>query len=326
MPSAAARQVDAGADRRGAGRSWNAGVGGDAQRRLVRELDARGLTRRRDAPGLIHLAAHLVLLAATASLVQATAGSAWRLPAMLLHGVALVFLFAPLHECIHFTAFRRRWLNHAVAWPAGFLLLLPPRWFRWFHLAHHRYTQDPARDPELAVPKPASAARWLRHVSGLPYWGSQARLLWSLARGRVEGGFVPVARRAGVVAEARVFLAGYALVAVASVAAGTDAVLWYWLLPAVLGQPFLRLYLLAEHTGCPQVPDMLANTRTTLTLPPLRWLAWNMPWHVEHHVAPAVPFHALPAVHGLVGAHATVIGRGYARVSVDIARRAARGG
>ena len=197
-----------------------------------------------------------------------------------------------------------------------------PRWFRWFHLAHHRFTQDPRRDPELAVPKPRSACAWLWHVSGLPYWLGQARVLLALAMGRVQGGFVPAARRAGVVGEARLFLLGYATLAVASVAVGSEVLLWYWLLPALLGQPLLRLYLLAEHTGCPEVPDMLANTRTTLTCAPVRWLAWNMPWHVEHHVAPAVPFHALSQVHALIADRIAVPGPGYARVSLSIARHA----
>jgi len=45
------------------------------------------------------------------------------------------------------------------------------------------------------------------------------------------------------------------------------------------------------------VPDMLANSRTTLTNGLVRFLAWNMPFHAEHHTFPAVPFHALPALH-----------------------------
>ncbi|MBL8710064.1 MAG: fatty acid desaturase, partial [Rhodospirillaceae bacterium] len=73
----------------------------------------------------------------------------------------------------------------------------------------------------------------------------------------------------------------------------------YWLLPVLLGQPFLRLYLLAEHWGCPLSPadapiDMLARSRTTYTSGFVRFLAWNMPYHAEHHAYPALPFHALP--------------------------------
>src|SRR3546814_3944939 len=55
------------------------------------------------------------------------------------------------------------------------------------------------------------------------------------------------------------------------------------------------LYLLSEHWGCPSVKDYWSNTRSTISLAPVRWLAWNMPNHAEHHANPAVPFHALPA-------------------------------
>ena len=40
----------------------------------------------------------------------------------------------------------------AVARACGLLLVLPADYFRAFHLRHHRFTQDPARDPELAPP------------------------------------------------------------------------------------------------------------------------------------------------------------------------------
>ena len=29
----------------------------------------------------------------------------------------------------------------------------------------------------------------------------------------------------------------------------------------------------------------------------VRFFAWNMPYHVEHHLHPSVPFHALPKLH-----------------------------
>ena len=65
----------------------------------------------------------------------------------------------------------------------------------------------------------------------------------------------------------------------------------------LLGQPFLRLYLMAEHGRCPHVSDMLENTRTTFTTRAVRFLAWNMPYHAEHHTLPSVPFHQLPELH-----------------------------
>ena len=139
-------------------------------RELVEATKLRALRRRIDGKGLRHLAAHAGLLAVTGALILTARGGAWALPLVLVHGVVLTFLFAPLHETIHYTAFRRRRLNEAAANLCGFLILLPPRYFRAFHFEHHLFTQDPARDPELIAPKPRTAAAYVLHVSGLPYW------------------------------------------------------------------------------------------------------------------------------------------------------------
>src|SRR3546814_4776726 len=91
------------------------------------ELRARAA--RSDRKGLVQFGGHLALLAVTGSavlLAEGSWGDSWALaPALLAHGIVLVFLFAPLHETIHRTAFRRRALNDAVARVAGFLLVLP---------------------------------------------------------------------------------------------------------------------------------------------------------------------------------------------------------
>ena len=91
----------------------------------------------------------------------------------------------------------------------------------------------------------------------------------------------------------------------------TPLLLWVWLLPVLLGQPVLRLYLLAEHGRCPFVADMLQNTRTTFTNRLVRFLAWNMPFHAEHHAFPAVPFHRLPALHAELAPHLKSVSPGY---------------
>lgn len=273
--------------------------------------------QRSDARGLSYLLPHLALLAATGTavwLAAAAEGALWWLlwPAMLLHGIVLTFLFAPLHETVHRTAFRSRWLNTGVAWVAGALLLLPPNYFRAFHFTHHAHTQDPARDPEIAkAPKPGTRGAYFRHVSGLPYWIHQAKILFLHAAGRVPEPFVNERMAGKVCREARILLAVYALLLGGSLYLGTAAVLWLWVIPALLGQPFLRLYLLAEHWGCEESRDMLRNTRTTLTNRTVRRLAWNMPFHVEHHAYPSVPFHKLPALHPLLRAQIAVLSPGY---------------
>jgi fatty acid desaturase len=283
------------------------------------------LTARSDRAGLVQLAGRLCALLATGAVVWSARGTLWLPPAMLLHGVILVFLFAPLHESIHWTAFRRRRLNDAVAWACGALLLLPPAYFRAFHFAHHRHTQDPARDPELATSKPRTLADYLWHVLGVPYWRERVSTTLRHAWGRVPEPFIARRQRPAIVREARLLLGLYLLAALGSIALSSAALLYLWIGPALLGQPFLRLYLLAEHTGCPLVASMLENSRTTRSLAPIRRLAWNMPYHAEHHACPALPFHALPAAHRLLQAQIAVQAPGYVAVHREILAGLRRG-
>ena len=53
-----------------------------------------------------------------------------------------------------------------------------------------------------------------------------------------------------------------------------------------------------QHAGLAEnVTDYRLNTRTILLNPVSRFLYWNMNYHVEHHMFPTVPYHALPALH-----------------------------
>ena len=115
----------------------------------------QGLTQRSNAKGLLQLSAHLILLVLAGMTMQASRNSILFLITLPLYSALLIFLFAPLHETIHFTVFRTRWLNNLVAAPTGFLLLLPFQAFRVFHYVHHRHTQNPERDPELLDLLPA---------------------------------------------------------------------------------------------------------------------------------------------------------------------------
>jgi fatty acid desaturase len=273
------------------------------------------LTRKSDLRGALHLAGHWGLVALCGGLIAAGVPG-W--PLLLLpQAILLIFLFCLLHETSHRTVFSATAANRAVASVCGFVILLPPEWFRYFHLEHHRHTQDPERDPELREPKPRTRWQYVRHVSGIPVWKSQVETLARNALGRCDDPFVPRLRRPTVRREARVMIAGYALAAGVSLAAGSSVLLHVWLLPLVVGQPFLRLYLLAEHGRCPIVANMFENTRTTFTNAMMRALTWNMPYHTEHHVLPAVPFHRLPAFHRVLRDYLRTTENGYARFHRD---------
>lgn len=293
-------------------------------RRLVPRAALHRLVRRSDLPGIAFLGAHLALLGGTGALLH-VAPPPWLLPAILLHGFVLVHLFAPLHEATHGTAFATPALNRAVAWLAGLVLLMPPTQFRLEHAAHHAHTQDEARDPQFIA---ASARRssYVLFATGLPFWRYLLANLCRHAAGRFDATdalYLTPAQRPAVTREARMFLLAYAGIALASWAAGSAAALVYWLIPRVAAEPWMRLVRMAEHGACPSVADMLRNTRTVRTLAPLRWLAWNMPFHAEHHALPAVPFHALPRLHPLLAPHLAELEIGYLAAHRRILRAAA---
>lgn len=276
-------------------------------RNLPAELRER-LTTRSDARGLIHLAGHAGAIAVVSVLIAAQV-PLWAL-LLPVQGILLAFLFTLAHECTHQTPFASRRLNEAVGYVCGVILILPFRWFRAYHLAHHRWTNLDGLDPELDAPKPETLAAWLWHGSGLPAVAGAAKLVWRLCLGREEAVWLAPGARRAAEREARVLALIHGAGAVSLLF--SPLLFWLWIVPMLLGQPFLRLYLLAEHGDCPHVAAMFANTRTTYTTPLVRLLAWNMPYHTEHHVWPQVPFHHLPAVHDHMKAHLRVTSGGYA--------------
>lgn len=275
----------------------------------------RALTHKANAPASVGVALHFGGVIALGTLI-AMAVPFWPL-LLLAHGIAIVFLFTLMHETTHRTAFSSDLANDIVARLCGMTLGMGSHWFRYFHLAHHRHTHDPNHDPELASPKPETMWQYVKHVSGLPIWWSTFATLFRNAAGRGHHPYVPKAGVSKVRHEARFMVLFYTALLVVSLAMGSAILLWVWIIPALLGQPFLRLYLLAEHGRCPHVANMFENTRTTFTNALVRRLAWNMPYHAEHHANPTVPFHQLPAFHALTRDHLKSVSNGYRQFNRD---------
>ena len=60
----------------------------------------------------------------------------------------------------------------------------------------------------------------------------------------------------------------------------------------------LSVYGLTQHAGLGEnVLDHRLNTRTVYMNPVIRFLYWNMNYHVEHHMFPMVPYHRLAELH-----------------------------
>ncbi|MEM7040126.1 MAG: fatty acid desaturase, partial [Bacteroidota bacterium] len=234
---------------------------------------------------------------------------AWKwVPALVVFGMINMAMFAACHECLHNTAFKSRNLNQIALWLGGAAIIYTPTGFREFHFAHHRYTHDPERDPEISFggrPAPAVTSMlpaYFMFLTGFPLMMVKALfvILPSIGPGVIWRfmSWCPKPKRAELRWQARaVFLLHAGIV--------TAGILWVpgllWLqLGQLLGHCFLTIYITAEHNGLPHEGDVLTRTRTIRTNALVRFLMWNMPYHAEHHAYPGVPFHALPRLNALM--------------------------
>jgi len=139
------------------------------QMRVVPADVLKRLYTKSDRHGLAQTALHLGLLIAGGGLVLASRGTWWVAPALLLQGIFVNALFGAMHESVHYGSFKMRPACDLLAFFAGAAILNNAGFYRYYHYAHHRYTQDPARDPELITSgMPRTWHNYLFRISALP--------------------------------------------------------------------------------------------------------------------------------------------------------------
>ncbi len=267
-----------------------------ARRDLIDAADLRRLCVPSDRAGFVQLGGHVAVIALAVLALHLTLGTVWAVVPFLVLGVAINFLYAGQHELSHWTVFRTRWLNEWVGRAFGFVGFFPRTFDQIQHGAHHRWTQEWARDGELVRPR-YTRTSYLLWLLGPTYWYSRIRRILRFAAGTVTEPYIPANRKAEVIREARWHMAGYALIFGVSLAAGSWAAVTYWLAPMLLTKVAHQLQNTIEHLGLPHGPNILENTRSTRTNAVLRFLCWNMQYHTAHHAFPGVPFHRLPDLH-----------------------------
>ena len=270
------------------------------QNALRQELLDTATLRRLSLPtngaGTLQVASHLAALLLTGTWLWQTWGSWWALPAFLVHGTLLNFLYAGQHELSHGTVFRARAVNEWVGRAFGFVLFYPRTFDQVQHMAHHRHTQDWVRDGELERPH-YTLGTYLLWMSGIDYWYTRWRRIVRYSFRRVPERYLPAHRHPELIREARWHLAGYVLIAVLSLALHSWAAVVLWLAPMITMKFTHQLQNTIEHLGLPHSDDILGNTRSTRTNALLRWLGWQMQYHTAHHAFPGVPFHRLRELH-----------------------------
>jgi fatty acid desaturase len=114
--------------------------------------------------------------------------------------------------------------------------------------------------------------------------------------------FVPEAEWKKVHVIARIHLAIHTLPFALALYFGSWLPLMYFgVLPTMYGA-WLGVYFgLTQHAGLAEdVLDHRLNSRTVYMNPIFRFVYWNMNYHIEHHIFPLVPYHALPKLHAIM--------------------------
>ena len=208
------------------------------------------------------------------------------------------------HEAGHGTAFKTDWMNNALYEIASFMVMRESTVWRWSHNRHHSDTIIVGRDPEIAVPRPPDLAGLTKGVFGLPVYPKYIKHIIMHSFGKMsadEMTYIPESEFPKIYRRARVYVLIYLAMIATAIATGSILPLLFIGLPHIAGTWLMLVYGLTQHTGLAEnVLDHRLNCRTVYMNPINRFLYWNMNYHVEHHMFPLVPYHALPQLHEVV--------------------------
>jgi fatty acid desaturase len=237
--------------------------------------------------------------------------------------VIAVFLigFGPFHDLLvqghegtHDLISRNRRVNEFFTWFTLALAGISAEAHRHFHLDHHHYAHT-QKDPEYQF-----FNRVLRGVPGwayllIPAFAQVAVNRYGLQRDRSS------AARHRVAME---LAAGLALHASLAFLLGLRSYLLFVAAPMLSG-----LYVASVLRSVTEHHDVAAgskwtNARSIVTHPVLEFLWSNVNYHLEHHLYPSVPYHALPELRRALApeyfSHGSNLEAGYGHTALVLLR------
>ncbi|MEQ8270123.1 fatty acid desaturase [Algiphilus sp.] len=245
-------------------------------------------------PTVMLVAAVLAGVATSLGLFAAGFLPAWA--ATLILAALTYFAYTPLHEAVHGNINGRndrlQWMNDLCGYLVAPFIMVPFTSHRVEHFTHHRFTNQPDKDPDYMVSGmgkgPVAAI-----VTTLKFFWVQntffVREHWSSASGR---------ERTAYCAEVAVSVgwrAGFVLLAPHTLSALAVVVIGYFL------GGFFTAYWFAYRPHIPyQDPTRYRNTNSLIMpawMKPVEWFWLGQNLHSIHHLFPRVPFYRYHALH-----------------------------
>jgi MocE subfamily Rieske [2Fe-2S] domain protein len=271
----------------------------------VPKAKMRELLERRDGPAIRDSIIWFALIIGSGVCGYALWESWWAIIPLVMYGVLYGSTSdSRWHESGHGTAFKTDWLNNGLYEIASFMVMRESTVWRWSHARHHSDTIIVGRDPEIAVPRPPSMVSFVLGFFGLKQMPVYFKRVLLHCTGRLtpeEKTFIPESEYGKVILRARVY--AFIYIGVIALAIGMHSILplMFIGLPNLYGTWLMPIYGNTQHAGLAEnVLDHRLNCRTVNMNLINRFLYWNMNYHVEHHMFPLVPYHALPKLHALI--------------------------
>ena len=267
----------------------------------------RKLLERRDGPAIRDTLLWFALIIGSGWATWALWGTWWAIVPYAVYSVLYGSTSdSRWHEAGHGTAFKTDWMNNALYEIASFMVMRESTVWRWSHNRHHSDTIIVGRDPEIASPLPPKIRALLLSFFSFGVYPKYFQRIVIHATGRMtadEKTFIPETEFRKVYWKARIYAGIYAAVIALSIYGRTTLPLLLTVLTGFFGGWLMRVYGYTQHAGLAEnVLDHRLNCRTVYMSAIHRYLYWNMNYHVEHHMFPLVPYHALPRLHEAVKA------------------------
>jgi beta-carotene hydroxylase len=202
----------------------------------------------------------------------------------LINGIAAYFLFSVVHDSSHRAVSRNIWLNEALGriGLVYFAPLAPMDVARYIHMSHHRYTNDPQRDPDAYSHRLdwLFPLRWLNFDYYYTKWFFQ------------QGGEFARRKYAALALYAAFILGSCA--AIIALGYGTE-LLMLWFLPTRISS-FLFVFVFSFLTHQPFATLGRDNEYQATALRLGAGWFWgpvmtNHNYHLIHHLYPGAPFY-----------------------------------